>query len=442
MPSHAKPLATALLVLLTLSAWADDPPSPAPSPSPESLGDPPPPAAPPSAPAEQQALESKLEALDEEAPALPPVPSRLSEPPIATAAPLPKDKDLLAMARKIPGGRYQVRRDGADELLTLDAPLQDQLTQIMRSYQTPYASVVAIEPSTGRVLAMAEHSEANPALRGLPLKAIFPAASIFKIVTTSALLGEGVAPEEEACFHGGKHRITPKLLEDSQRDERCYDLGTALAHSANVIFAKLTVRYLSAAKLRAHAEALRFNRPLPFPIPTDVSLASIPEDEFGLASAGAGFGDVYLSPLHGAALAAAVANRGVWQSPVLFERDVPSEPVGERVMSEAQAQTLTDMMEMTVTEGTARRIFRERGMRVPGAVGKTGSLADKRPFRDYSWFVGFAPRDNPQVAVAAVIVNDPKWRIRAPWLAREAMRLYLEQKSRQTAHAAAAGAPR
>ncbi|MGZ6099452.1 MAG: penicillin-binding transpeptidase domain-containing protein, partial [Myxococcaceae bacterium] len=61
-----------------------------------------------------------------------------------------------------------------------------------------------------------------------------------------------------------------------------------------------------------------------------------------------------------------------------------------------------------------------------GAVGKTGSLADRNPFRDYSWFVGFAPKDAPRIAVAAVVVNEPRWRIRAPWLAREAMRLGLD----------------
>lgn len=65
-----------------------------------------------------------------------------------------------------------------------------------------------------------------------------------------------------------------------------------------------------------------------------------------------------------------------------------------------------------------------------GAVGKTGSLADKKPFRDYSWFVGFAPKEDPKIAVAAVIVNDPKWRIRATWLGREAMRLGMQNLSR------------
>ena len=162
-------------------------------------------------------------------------------------------------------------------------------------------------------------------------------------------------------------------------------------------------------------------------MPTDVSLAAVPEeDEFGLAQTGAGFGDVYLSPLHGALLASVAANGGVWRDPILFEPGADARPSpGEQVLSPEVARDLTTLMEATVTKGTARRIFRERGMRVPGAVGKTGTLADRNPFRDYSWFVGFAPKDNPKVAVAAVIVNEPIWHIRATWLGREAMRLGL-----------------
>lgn len=436
-PPHRRlvyPLALAALVGLVATAWADDPSGVARSlPDPAVDGGPLPSTPEPFATPLVLAPEPKTGLADagtEEArAALPPVPSRVTDPPIAKVKPLPKRQDLLALARRGPDGRYEVTRDGQAEPLTIVPSLQAQLTQILRNYQTPYAAVVALDPATGHVLAMVEHSEAAPTLRGLTTKAVFPAASIFKLVTATALLEEGVPADEEECFHGGKRRLSPKLLVDSERDGQCYDLGTALAQSANVVFAKLTLKHLSAQKLRARAEALRFNRSLSFPIPTDISLAAIPEDDFGLANTGAGFGDVYLSPLHGAALAAAVANGGLWRSPVLFARDAPTAPAAERVMTEEQARALTDMMEQTVTVGTARPVFRERGMRVKGAVGKTGSLADKRPFRDYSWFVGFAPRDAPRVAVAAVIVNDPRWRIRAPWLAREAMRLYLAESS-------------
>ncbi|HVE85235.1 MAG TPA: penicillin-binding transpeptidase domain-containing protein [Myxococcales bacterium] len=359
------------------------------------------------------------------------VPRRSDEAPIASYKSLPKEYDLLLRAKPDKAtGRWVVDRDGKPAALTIDPALQEQLTKILRDYQTPYAAAVALEPSTGRVLAMVEHSQADPSLRGLPVAPIFPAASVFKVVTASALLTEGISPGETECFHGGKRRLSPKLLEDSARDSRCVTLSEALGMSANVAFAKFTARVLTADKLRAMAKAYHFNRPLDFPVPTAVSLAGIPDDPLGLPTAGAGFGDVYLSPLHGALMAAVPANKGLWREPVLFEQDAPAAPPQERVLAEADARALADMMEQTVTIGTARRIFRERAFRVPGAVGKTGCLADRNPYRDYSWFIGYAPKDDPKVAVAAVIVNDYAWRIRATYLGREALRLALEGEAR------------
>jgi cell division protein FtsI/penicillin-binding protein 2 len=373
-----------------------------------------------------------------------PVPSRESAPPIAKLQPLPRAADLLARA-KLEGERLVVKgKDGRKQVLTVDPVLQASLTNIMRDYGVPYGAAVVLEPSTGRVLAMAEHSAAQPEMRGLPVRAVFPAASIFKIVTGSALLEAGVTPSMEECFHGGKRRLSAKHLEDSERDGACYSLALAMGKSANVIFAKLTNKHLTADALRRMSARFRFNREIPFSVPLDVSLAAIPEESFGLANTGAGFGDVYLSPLHGALVASVAANDGRWVDPILVEPEggpmLP--PEGEPVLTPAAAKDLTAMLEETVTHGTARGVFRERNFRVEGAVGKTGTLADRNPFRDYSWFVGFAPKDNPRVAVAAVIVNDPKWRIRGTWLGREALRLGLERVPAPvelTAPASAAG---
>jgi membrane peptidoglycan carboxypeptidase len=354
-----------------------------------------------------------------------PVPSREEDPPITRLRSLPSKQDVLAQAKRDAKGRLVVQGPEGSVPLTIDATLQSQLTSILQQYQVPYGAVVVLEPSTGRVLAMAEHSQAQPGMRGLATRAVFPAASIFKIVTGAALLEAGVSPVDETCFHGGKRRLSEKLLTDSARDGQCHSLAEAMGKSANVVFAKLTQRYLSPESLKHAAARFHFNRDISFPVPTDVSLAAVPEqDEFRFAQTGAGFGDVYLSPLHGALMASAVANGGVWKEPVLFESEAQPGP-GEQVLSPEVARDLATLLEATVTKGTARRTFRERGMRVPGAVGKTGTLADRKPFRDYSWFVGFAPKENPKVAVAVVIVNAPLWRIRATWLGREAMRLGL-----------------
>ncbi|XXF75274.1 penicillin-binding transpeptidase domain-containing protein [Myxococcaceae bacterium GXIMD 01537] len=441
-------LAPLALLLGAMSSTPEAPTAPAatePAPAPAAQG----------APAAEAVAAPPVEEFPEGL--LPPVevPSRQSAPPLAEARPLPLRDDWLTQAR-LEKGEYTLKRkvDGVErtERLTIDPLLQASLTRILKDYDVPYGAAVVVEPSTGRVLALAEHSSAQPGLRGLATRAVFPAASIFKIVTGSALLEAGVTPETETCFHGGKRRLTEKHLEDSERDGSCYSLGLAMGKSANVIFAKLTHKHLTAEILRRMAARYHFNRELAFPFPAEVSLARIPDEGFALANTGAGFGDVYLSPLHGALIASVAANGGVWKDPILFEAAAPDPAVAapmtpvepERVMTPEAARALTGMLEETVTHGTARHIFRERNFRVDDAVGKTGSLADKNPFRDYSWFVGFAPKENPRVAVAAVIVNGPLWRIRGTYLGREALRLGLQHVPAPvvlTAPAGNAGAP-
>jgi len=356
------------------------------------------------------------------------VPSRLHAPPIASATPLSAAEDLLARAHRDPLGRYVVPGKKGDRPLTIDPDLQEKLTDLLSRYDTPYGAVVVLEPSTGRVLAMAEHSADAPKMRGLTTKALFPAASVFKMVTASALLEEGVSADEEECFHGGERHIREKLLEDSARDRRCLTLTQALAQSANAVFAKLTHKHLTADALLGAAERFHFNRAVDFPIPTDMSLAAVPDDTLGLAKAGAGFGDVFISPLQGAMMASVIANKGVWRAPLLFDDQVPS--ATERVMPTQVAEDIGAMMAQTVSAGTGRKIFHQRGFAIPDAAGKTGSLNDKHPYRDYTWFVGYAPREHPQVAVAAIVVNGYRWRIHGPYVAREAIRLALQRAKR------------
>ncbi len=330
-------------------------------------------------------------------------------------------------------GRFVAPYGGGTALLTLDPRLQARLERTLAESAAPYAVTVLLDPRTGRILAMAEYSRAEPhRAPGLALRAISPAASIFKIVTAAALLEQGYSPEEPVCYHGGLHRLAPRLLEnDARRDRACLPLAAAFGHSANVVFAKLADRGLTADLLRAEAERFLFNTAIPFATPVEPSRAAIPADRFGLANAAAGFGEVRLSPLHAALLAAVVANRGVLVPPWMVELvdggEAPPvlEPV--RVVDEKVAEQLAGMMRETVAHGTASRAFARppRELRGVAVAGKTGSLHEQRPFRDHSWFVGYAPADEPQVVVATVVVNGPLWRVRAPWVAREALAAYF-----------------
>jgi cell division protein FtsI/penicillin-binding protein 2 len=190
------------------------------------------------------------------------------------------------------------------------------------------------------------------------------------------------------------------------------------------------------------AERFQFNVPIAFPRPVDVSTASVPDDPFAAANTAAGFGAVRLSPLHGALLAAIVANGGVYVPPALVEDAVgaplPDPGAPARVVDEQVAARLAEMMRETVIAGTARKAFRRVASPMRGitVAGKTGSLADVRPFRDYSWFVGYAPADRPEIAVATLVVNDRLWHARAPQVAREALEAYF---SGRALHASAAG---
>ena len=317
--------------------------------------------------------------------------------------------------------------DGKLVRLTIEPKLQSSMEKLLRMYRPVGAAVVALDPKTGKVLALAESGE------GATTKPLYPAASVFKIITGAALLEKGVSPDVETCYHGGVRRLVGKLLEDKPNlDRRCLSLGMALAKSANVVFAKMAVKHLDADDLRKSAERFLFNRPI-FDQPMEQSRAQIPDNGLDFARSAAGFGEVKLSPMHAALIAAAVGNGGVAMEPSLLDSvdDEIVEPTGSmRLLNAETAAALRDMMKLTVSQGTATSSFRERRRMVLGNIevaGKTGSMSthNVRPFKDYSWFVGFAPADDPKIAVAAVVVNGLKWRIHAPYIAREALKAYL-----------------
>ncbi|HEY6099887.1 MAG TPA: penicillin-binding transpeptidase domain-containing protein [Anaeromyxobacter sp.] len=348
-------------------------------------------------------------------------------------SPLPAEPPALGDRHLDPAlGRFVAPLGEGRAILTIDPRLQARLERSLAAYRVPWGATVMLEAGSGRVLALAEHSEAEPGRRGLALSAIAPAASIFKLVTATALLERGVGVRDPVCYHGGRRRLQPRLLaDDPRRDRRCVSLAQAFGHSTNVVFAKLADRDLDAPALRATAERFLFNVPIAFPRAVEPSPANIPDDPFGLANAAAGFGEVKLSPLHAALLASVIANGGLLVPPVLVDdvqgAALPSPPAPWRVVDEAVAAELGDMMRSTVTAGTARRVFRRAGagMRGVNVAGKTGSLADPKPFRDYTWFIGYAPAERPEVVVATVVVNGRLWHARAPTVAKEALEAFF-----------------
>lgn len=340
----------------------------------------------------------------------------------------------------MPGGRRAV--------MTLEPGLQDHVEGIFRRYEVPYGSVVAMDPSTGRVLAYVSHSSANPDAGDLALDPTPPTASVFKIVTAAALVDAGVDVNEEVCYRGGGSRLRARHLEDDPGAPNCANLGEALGGSINAVFARLADRHLSVPLLTRYASAFGFGHRLPFDVTMPPSPAEVPADRLERARTAAGFWHMHMSPMHGALIAATIANDGQMPRPALVERvdDVAGtvfyehEPsIHRAVLSRRTARAVGTMMERTVRRGTGRRSFHdERGNPfLPDitVAGKTGSLSAERPYRGYTWFVGYAPADNPTIALAALVVNTPRWRIKAAFVAREALRYHLVQGPRERARA-------
>lgn len=340
--------------------------------------------------------------------------------------------------------------DGSTAVLSIDPGLQAHLSGILERYEVPFGAVVALDPSSGRVLAYVSHSSADPDAGDLVLDPSPPTASVFKVVTGSALVDAGVNPDDEVCYHGGVSRLRVANLEDDPtRDRRCATLTDAMGGSINSIFAKLADRHLDPPTLERYASAFGFGHALPFDVPTRVSPSEVPTERLEFARTAAGFWHMHMSPLHGALIAATIANDGRMPRATLVDQvidrsgDLTYEAEAQtfrEVVPRAIARRVAAMMHRTVTRGTARSHFFDRrgNAFLPGieAAGKTGTLAASSPYRSYSWFVGFAPMDEPRIAVAALVVNDPQWRIKGAYAAREAMRWWLVQRPREQARAA------
>lgn len=339
----------------------------------------------------------------------------------------------------------QELNDGHRIMLTLDPVLQESALTIFENREVPYAGAVMLDIRDNSVLVLAGHSSMDPEVDPVEVvaSAWAPAASTFKLVTTAGLLESGaVTPSTRACFSGGLHGIEDDMLLDNPaRDTRCETLSSAVAHSYNLVIAKLAYKHLEQKDLVDIAHSLLFETQIPFEYTIERSPAHIPADPMERAKVAAGFWNVDLSPIHAATMVSIFARGGIYQPPHVIDQVIgpdgddltPARPKPTRAISAETAIALGQMMSSTTTSGTARKSFVDpQGKPYIADVlvaGKTGSLTGKRsPYLNYNWFIGFAPADRPEIAFAVLIANEPKWRIKAHYAARRLVQIYLERR--------------
>lgn len=330
---------------------------------------------------------------------------------------------------------------GGSVSLTIDPKAQSAAYDGLRALgKNTEGSVVAIEPSTGKVLAMVSSPTYDPnrlashrftavqdaweslnANKDKPLlnrgiQEVYPPGSTFKLVTAAAALSSGqYTPDTKV--KGGARLDLPQTSTDlvNENGSNCggdpITLTRALEVSCNVSFGDIGLR-LGADALRAQAEKFGFDQTYLDDLGGQVS-SRFPKDpdEPQTALSAIGQFDVASTPLQMAMVVSGIANGGEVMRPyVVDEVRAPDLSVLDKTSPEAfrsnavsssVARDLTQMMVEVVDQGTGTTA-QIPDIKVAGKTGTAQSSPERPP---YAWFVSFAPADDPQVAVA-VLVED------------------------------------
>jgi peptidoglycan glycosyltransferase len=301
-------------------------------------------------------------------------------------------------------------------------------------------AVVAIEPNSGRVRVLASNPPFDPnrvpehpsSLNTDPTSSLFdratqgqyPPGSTFKVVTAAAGLDSGAVTPESTIDAPGTIAVQGRPLQnDFNQSFGPISLDTALTHSVNTWFAQLGER-VGQGTLFDYMDRFGFNSTPAIDLPsTQVSKSGVFEDRellgrgdpVDVARVAIGQERLAVTPLQMAEVAAAVANGGRLMKPQIWSRVVapdgrvvkrlePSEY--SRPIDATTAAELTTAMEGVVSAGTGTNAA------IPGVAvaGKTGTA--ETPYNEtcgggteenQAWFIGFAPADEPKIAIAATV---------------------------------------
>jgi peptidoglycan glycosyltransferase len=347
---------------------------------------------------------------------------------------------------------------GGDVLLTLDPAVQEAA---MAGLEGVTGAVVALDPTSGEILGMASTPSYDPTLLSshdpaairaywAELEAAerdprlnraigdnYPPGSLFKVVVAAAALVDGYTPETSVPAPDLLTLPNTSTTLANFNGSSCSSTGEqplidALTISCNTAFAQLGID-LGEERVREMAEAFGMDGET-FEIPLEVAPSGIGDIESpaALGQTSIGQRDARMTPLQAALVAATVANDGVQMKPYLVDQvqapdltviDSTQPEEWREPISADVANQLTDMMVSVVAEGSGR------AARIPGmdVAGKTGTAQVSEDVADHTWFMGFAPADDPKVAVAVFVANGGgTGGERSAPIAREVMQAYLD----------------
>jgi peptidoglycan glycosyltransferase len=326
---------------------------------------------------------------------------------------------------------------GASLELTINPKAQQAADQALGNQR---GAVVALDPSTGAILAMVSHPQydpttlashnlnaveaawkvlnadpGRPALNRAIAGDLYPPGSTFKLITAAAALSSGKFTEQSQ-IPGPATLVLPQSTVNLPTDDHqpCgpgnkTTLTHALEISCNTAFGWLGLD-LGGDALRAQAAKFGFGDALEVPMRVTPSTVPAQLDAPQTAQAAIGQYDVRVTPLQMAMVSAAIANKGVVMNPylVLDSRDSDLNIIDQtqpeqlsQAVSANVAAALTRMMVTVVQSGTGTPA------QIPGiqVAGKTGTAQNIQGGAPHAWFTAFAPASDPKIAVAVVVEN-------------------------------------
>lgn len=323
------------------------------------------------------------------------------------------------------------KKVGNGIITTLDTSLQQIADKALGNNR---GAIVALDPSTGEVLAMVSKPTYNPnnldaamaaansgkseetPLINRTINGLYPPGSTFKTITATSAL-ENISGIKNKTFQDNGKLEFNKSQSLSNAGGASYgniDLKKAFLVSSNVVFGTLA-EDLGNSKLKSTAEDFGFNKTIPstgFTI-SQSRFPTLESYEVGMiAQSGIGQSSILATPMQMALVASTIANDGIMMQPTLVKEVVDADMKNIKtispkkygqVMSADIADTLNDYMTSLVASNSWQAF---NGL---NAAGKTGTAdhnnSDGTAATPHSWFIGFAPANNPKIAVAVIVEN-------------------------------------
>ncbi|WP_379318042.1 penicillin-binding transpeptidase domain-containing protein [Paenibacillus puldeungensis] len=329
---------------------------------------------------------------------------------------------------------YKPAQNGKNLQLTIDDTIQYYIQGAMQEafdrLKPISMTVIAADPKTMDILGMANLPTYNPNeywnnvdqknFYNHAVYSVYEPGSTFKIVTLAGAVQEGVF-NPNATYMSGRIRVPGRTIHDIKKS----GWGTlsyldGVKRSSNVAFVKLGYEMLGPERLKNYVDQFGFGQKTGIELPREAAGIVDPVQQADFAAMAYGHGKLLVTPLQQIVAVSAIANGGKLMEPHIVQsitdpqtgKTVTTEPkVVRQVISPDKAKEVGGYLEQVVSDqkiGTGRHAYIE-GYRVAGKTGTAVKVVNGK--YDYTKqvvsFIGYAPVDDPKIAVI-VVIDEPK----------------------------------